>query len=358
MANNNDINPQYQKGRGAQFNPQNAFASQSYIRQFAEGIDDWEDTVAKTEYIPQDSKGIVNNVTSADVPLAYSVNPYQGCEHGCIYCYARPTHEYLGYSAGTDFESKIVVKHNAAALLRDTFSKSSWLPSAISLSGNTDCYQPAERKFKITRDILKVCLEFKNPVSIITKNALIIRDLDILQDMQQLNLVQVFTSITSTNEKLRLQLEPRTSTYADRFKILEILSSNNIPTGIMNAPIIPGLNDTDMHDVLKQASNAGAQWADYTLVRLQGAVQDLFIDWLQKTFPDKANKIIAQIKEFHGGQLGNNDPETRSRGEGNLAAIIDQQFKLFHKKYNYQHTEFAFATQHFTRSKPGQQTLF
>jgi DNA repair photolyase len=358
MADSNDINPQYQKGRGAQFNPQNAFASQSYIREFAEGIDDWENTVAKTEYIPQTSKGIANKVPSIDVPFEWSVNPYQGCEHGCIYCYARPTHEFLGYSAGTDFESKIVVKHNAAQLLVDTFSKATWQPSVISLSGNTDCYQPAERKFKITRELLKVCLEFRNPVSIITKNALILRDLDLLQELQKYNLVQVFTSITSTNEKLRLQLEPRTSTYADRFKILEILSSHHIPTGIMNAPIIPGLNDTDMHDVLQQASAVGAQWADYTLVRLNGAVQELFMDWLQKTFPDKAAKILNQIKEFHGGQLGDNDPATRSRGQGNLAAIIDQQFKLYHKKYKFLTEEFIFDTHHFTRQKPGQMTLF
>jgi DNA repair photolyase len=354
----NDKNDEYTKGRGAQFNPANPFGSQSYIRQFAEGIDDWEQTVAKTNYIQQASKNIADKVENLDLPMAWSVNPYQGCEHGCIYCYARPTHEYLGYSAGADFESKIIVKHNAAELLRTKFTNPTWQAATISLSGNTDCYQPAERKFKITRELLKVCLEFKNPVGIITKNALILRDLDILQEMQKYNLIQVFTSITSTNEKLRLQLEPRTSTYQDRYKILEILSANNIPTGLMNAPIIPGLNDSDMHDVLKRGSDAGAKWADYTLVKLHGSVIDLFTDWLQKTFPDKAAKVLKAIAEIHGENLGNTDHNLKIAAQGNMAEIIAQQFKLYHKKYNYETKELQLNTANFTRGSSGQMSLF
>jgi DNA repair photolyase len=355
---NNDKNNDYVKGRGAQFNPANPFATQSYIREFSEGIDDWEKHAPKTNYLQETSKSIANKVDSKDLPMAWSVNPYQGCEHGCIYCYARPTHEYLGYSAGSDFESKIVVKHNAAELLKAKFMSSSWVPAPISLSGNTDCYQPAERKFKITRELLKVCLEFRNPVGIITKNALILRDLDLLQELQKYNLIQVFTSITSTDEKLRLQLEPRTSTYQDRFKILEILSNNNIPTGLMNAPIIPGLNDSDMHDVLKRGAEAGAKWADYTLVRLQGSVIPLFTDWLQKTFPDRANKILQHIKDTHGGELGSTVPHDRQTGQGSMASIIAQQFKIFHKKYNYETTELQLSTQHFVRVNNGQGSLF
>jgi DNA repair photolyase len=354
----NDKNNEYTKGRGAQFNPANKFATEQYVRDFSEGIDDWERNIPKTDYIPEEAKGVVNKVDSPDVPMLWSVNPYQGCEHGCIYCYARPTHEYLGYSAGTDFESKIIVKHNAAQLLKETFEKASWQPNTISLSGNTDCYQPAERKFKLTREILKTCLEYRNPVGIITKNALILRDLDILQELQKLNLIKVYTSITSTNEKLRLQLEPRTSTYSDRFKVLEILSQHDIPTGIMNAPIIPGLNDADMHDVLKQAKDAGARWAGYTLVRLNGAVQEIFKDWLEKTFPDRANKILNFIADTHGGQLNDSRTKTRMSGEGEMAAIIEQQFKLFQKKFNYQKDSLELNTNHFVRKSSGQMRLF
>ncbi len=354
---NNDKNSEYTKGRGAQFNPKNKFADNTYIREFSEGIDDWEKQAVKTAYLPQQTtEEVAIKVEAFDMPLLWSVNPYQGCEHGCIYCYARPTHEFLGYSAGTDFESKIIVKQNAPISLAETFSKPTWQPTTINLSGNTDCYQPAERKYKVTRELLKVCIEYKNPVSITTKNALILRDLDLLQELQKFNLVQVFTSITSTNEKLRLQLEPRTSTYADRFKILEILSSNKIPTGIMNAPIIPGINDADMHDVLLRAKEAGAQWADYTLVTLNGAVQEIFTDWLEKTFPDRANKVlkhIAEINSKHSTTSG-----VKGHGYGEMASMIAQQFSLYHKKFGFQSKQLQLSTQHFVRKSPGQLSLF
>jgi DNA repair photolyase len=354
---NNDKNTEYTKGRGAQFNPKNKFESNTYIHEFAEGIDDWEKQAIKTSYLEKDTtEPIAAKVDSFDMPLLWSVNPYQGCEHGCIYCYARPTHEFLGYSAGTDFESKIIVKQNAADSLRQIFSQETWQATTINLSGNTDCYQPAERKYKLTRELLKVCLEYKNPVSITTKNALILRDLDLLQELQKFNLVQVFTSITSTNEKLRLQLEPRTSTYADRFKILDILSSNQIPTGIMNAPIIPGINDTDMHDVLQKAHEVGAQWADYTLVQLNGAVQEIFADWLQKTFPDKASKVLKQIAEINSGQALKQG--LSGHGQGQIASIIAQQFSLFHKKFGFQTKPLQLSTHHFVRKQPGQLSLF
>jgi DNA repair photolyase len=346
------------KGRGAQINPKNQFLNQEYVREFAEGIDDWERHTPKTTYLNETADNIAHQVEAPDVPMEWSVNPYQGCEHGCIYCYARPTHEYWGYSAGTDFESKILVKHNAADKLKELFESTTWQPAPISLSGNTDCYQPAERKNKITRAILKVCLEYKNPVGISTKNALILRDLDIIQELHKYNLVQVFTSITSTNEKLRLQLEPRTSTYSDRFKVLEILSSNNIPTGIMNAPIIPGLNDTDMHDVLKRSSEAGAKWAGYTLVRLNGPVVDIFQDWLRKTYPDKADKIINLIKECNDGGMGNLNIGSNLSGTGNVAQIINQQFKLYLKKFNFADGKLQLSTKHFIRKGDIQGSLF
>jgi DNA repair photolyase len=346
------------KGRGAQYNPKNEFEQKEYVREWAEGIDEWEHTISKTEYINTEAKEVVNKVISDDVPMLWSINPYQGCEHGCVYCYARNTHQYWGYSAGADFESKIIVKQNAAERLRATFDKKSWTPSVISLSGNTDPYQPAERKHKITRELLKICLEYRNPVGIITKNALILRDLDILQQLQEKNLVQVYTSITSTDEKLRLKLEPRTSTYADRFKLLEILSKNNIPTGVMNAPIIPGLNDADMHDVLKQASLVGAKWAGYTIVRLNGENANIFNDWVSKTYPDRADKILNHIKSCHGGTTENYSTTNRMKGEGHIAEIIEQQFKLFTNKYNFNKTKLELNTKDFIRAKPGQMELF
>jgi DNA repair photolyase len=354
---NNTPNNEYQKGRGAQYNPKNKFVQNEYTQEWAEAIDDWERDTVKTEYITSQASDVLNKVLSDDVPMLWSVNPYQGCEHGCIYCYARPTHEYHGYSVGTDFESKIIVKQNVAERLKAAFAKPNWIPQVISLSGNTDPYQPAERKYKITREVLKVCLEHRNPVGIITKNALLLRDLDLLQELQKYNLVQVFTSITSTNDKLRLKLEPRTSTYADRFKIIEVLSKNNIPTGVMNAPIIPGINDTDMHDVLRTAHEAGAQWAGYTIVRINGqAAQQLFTDWLHKTFTDRASKVINLIKECHGGELSDSRTKIRMRGEGNIADIIAKQFKLYENKYGFNKTKLTLNSQAFIKPSKGNQS--
>jgi DNA repair photolyase len=348
----------FQQGRGAQFNPDNKFVNEGYVREHAEAIDDWEQEEQKTRYLEDYPKTIVHEVKSPDVGMLFSINPYQGCEHGCIYCYARNTHEYWGYSAGLDFESKIIIKKNAALLLRKKFESKSWQPAPISLSGNTDCYQPAERKMKITRELLKVCLDFGNPLSIITKNALVLRDLDLLQELASKNLVQVFISITATDEKLRRLLEPRTATYKKRFQVLEQLSKSSIPTGIMNAPLIPGLNDMQMHDVLKAASEAGALWAGYTIIRLNGAVGPLFKDWLQTTFADRANKIWGQIESCHGGQVNDSRFGTRMKGEGEFARIIRQQFMLYCRKFHLNEKKQAWNADAFKRIKNGQLALF
>lgn len=290
--------------------------------------------------------------------MAYSLNPYQGCEHGCIYCYARNSHEYWGYSAGLDFESRIVVKHNAPALLRKFFENKNWQPAPISLSGNTDCYQPVERKMKLTRQLLEICLDFRNPVGIITKNALILRDTDLLQELAARNLVCVYTSITAVDEKLRSLLEPRTATYKGRLQVLNTLSKKGIPTGIMNAPLIPGLNDTHMYDTLKAASEAGALWAGYTIVRLNGAIASIFKDWLYKTFPDRAEKVWHQIEACHDGQVNDSRPGTRMQGEGNFAEIIRQQFRLYCRKFHLNETRFEYDLSQFRRLKGGQLELF
>ncbi len=346
------------KGRGAQFNPRNRFLSQEQVQEHTEGIDDWEYENRQTQFIDDKSRTIVNEVKSPDVGMLFSLNPYQGCEHGCIYCYARNTHEYWGYSAGIDFESRIIVKQDAPQLLRNFFLNKNWKPAPISLSGNTDCYQPVERKMKLTRQLLEICLEFRNPVGIITKNALILRDIDLLQELASKNLVCVYTSITGTDEKLRLLLEPRTSTYKSRFQLVESLSHKGIPTGIMNAPLIPGLNDMQMHDVLQTAASAGAKWAGYTIIRLNGKVEMLFKDWLFTCFPERGPKIWNQVKSCHGGQVNDSRFKTRMQGEGPFAHIIRQQFKLFCRKFHLNETSFEYNIADFRRIKKGMPELF
>lgn len=355
---NQDPNERHEKGRGAQFNPHNRFLKNNYVREHSEGIDDWEEEIRKTDYIFDDSRTLVNKVVSPDVGMLYSANPYQGCEHGCIYCYARNSHEYWGYSSGLDFESKIVVKKNAPALLRKFFENKNWQPASISLSGNTDCYQPIERKLKITRQLLEICLEYRNPVGIITKNALVLRDLDLLQELSRHNLAHVFTSITSVSEPLRLKLEPRTTTYKQRFKIIEKLAAEQIPTGVMNAPIIPGLTDSHMHDVLRASADAGALWAGYTIVRLNGSIGPIFKDWLHKAYPDRAQKVWKQIADCHGGQVNDSRFGSRMKGEGQFAEMVRNQFHIYCKKFNLNQAVIPVNTSSFRRLKKGQLPLF
>ncbi len=355
---NQVANGRFEKGRGAQFNPKNRFLTGEYVQEHLEGIDDWEEENRITQIVYDNSKTLVNKVTSPDVGMLYSVNPYQGCEHGCIYCYARNSHEYWGYSAGIDFESRIVVKRNAPSLLRKFFENPNWVPAPISLSGNTDCYQPIERKMRITRALLEICLEFRNPVGILTKNSLVLRDMDIIQELAKLKLVKVLTSITSTDEKLRLAMEPRTATYASRLKVLETFSKAGVPTGIMNAPLIPGLNDMHMHDVLKAASEAGAQWAGYTVVRLNGAIRGIFQDWLNKTFPDRAAKVWHQISECHDGDVNDSRFGNRIVGDGRFAELIRDQFKLYCRKFHLNENKMEYNTDAFRRIKNNQLPLF
>ncbi len=355
---NQVANDRFEKGRGAQYNPKNKFLKGEYVQLHPEAIDDWEEEKRETEYIYDDSKTLVNKVTSPDVGMMYSANPYQGCEHGCIYCYARNSHEYWGYSAGVDFESRIVVKKNAPALLRKFFDNKNWEPATISLSGNTDCYQPIERKMRITRQLLEICLEYRNPVGLLSKNALVLRDLDIIQELAKMNLVRVFSSITSLDEDLRRVMEPRTASYRSRLKVVETLSKAGVPTGIMNAPLIPGLNDMHMHDVLKAAAEAGAKWAGYTVVRLNGAIGGIFKDWLFKTFPDRADKVWHQICECHDGNVNDSRWGNRISGDGKFAELIRDQFQIYCKKFGLNETTMEMNTKDFRRPKVGQLRLF
>ncbi|KQN36805.1 radical SAM protein [Pedobacter sp. Leaf41] len=323
----------YFKGRGAQVNPHNKFLKDVYVKEHDEGIDDWEESDRKTSFILENSKSIVNKVDSPDVGMAYSLNPYQGCEHGCTYCYARNSHQYWGYSAGLEFERKIIVKKDAPLLFKKFLEKKGWDAATISLSGNTDCYQPAERKFKLTRQLLEIALEYKQPIGMITKNSLILRDSDILQEMAKLNLCMVYVSINSLNEDLRQVMEPRTTTAKQRLKIVEELSKAGIPMGVMVAPLVPGLSDHEIPTILKAVANAGAIKSGYTIVRLNGAIGQIFEDWLRKNFPDRFDKVWHMIQSCHGGAVNDSRFGDRMRGEGNIAKMISDNFRL-HARLN------------------------
>jgi DNA repair photolyase len=327
------VEDDYFKGRGAQIKSENRFLKAQYVTDHIEGLDEPLLENPKTQIFEETPKKILNRVDSPDLGFGYSMNPYQGCEHGCIYCYARNTHEYYGFSAGLDFESKIIVKKNAPRLLEQELLKPNWNAVPIMLSGNTDCYQPQEKKFEITRNMLKVLAQYRHPVSIISKNSLVLRDLDILQDLAADNLVHVYISITSLDEELRRTMEPRTASSIKRLKTVEALSKADIPVGIMNAPIIPGLNHHEIPAILKAASEHGALNAGMTIVRLNGSIGKIFEDWLQKNFPDRFDKVWNQICSMHGGNVNDSQYGRRMGGEGNIADAIHQLFRTSKKKY-------------------------
>lgn len=342
----------YFNGRGAQINTSNKFLKNQYVEEYEEGLDEALLSDARTQVFFEHPKKIVNLVKSPDIAGMYSMNPYQGCEHGCIYCYARNSHEYWGYSAGLDFERKIIVKPNAPQLLEKQLMNKRWKVAPIMFSGNTDCYQPLERKLKITCQMLEVLLKFRHPVSMITKNDVILRDIDVLQEMAKLKLVHVMISITSLREDLRLKMEPRTVTARKRLSVIEQLNKAGVPTGIMTAPIIPGLNSSEIPHLIEAAANHGAVTAGYTIVRLNGSIKDIFTDWIYKNFPDAADKVLHQIADVHGGQLNDSRYGKRMGGEGNIADAIKQLFRMAVKKYIPAHDQFEFDLTAFRR--PGE----
>jgi len=355
------INNKISKSRSTGLNIQNRF-EELYIDYHDENIEHqiYDDTFPKidTKFFNDNSKSVLAKNDSPDLGFDYSINPYRGCEHGCIYCYARPSHEYLGFSAGLDFESKIMVKKDAAKLLNHAFMKKPWKPQAIMLSGNTDCYQPVERKLEITRDILKVFLKFRNPVSIITKNALIQRDIDILKQLAEFNLVSVTISITTLNRELSRRLEPRTSVPKKRFETVEIIARNNIPVGINLAPIIPGLNDEEIPSILKTASEAGAIWAGRVMLRLPYSVKELFLEWLKRNYPEKESKILNRIHEIRSGKLSETEFGKRMRGEGELAEAIHKLFDINCEKYGLNKQRIKLRNDLFSRQNHEQIDLF
>lgn len=331
------------KGRGAQINPHNKYRTQQYDQYFSEGIDMYEEENNRTSFIPSQAKTLVHKVDSPDVGMSYSANPYQGCEHGCIYCYARNSHQYWDMSAGLDFEKKIIIKENAPILFKEFISKKEWDFQPIHLSGNTDCYQPIERIQKLTRQILQIARDHGQPISIITKNSLILRDVDILQQLAKENLLKVYVSITSLSEETRKKLEPRTVTATQRLKIVEELSRLGIPTGVNVAPIIPGLTDHEIPAILKRSAQSGALWANYIIVRLNGQIGDIFHDWLTANYPERYNKIWHAIQSCHQGNVNNSTFGQRMKGTGEVAEIIKAAFQLHCRKNQLNTTKFAFA---------------
>lgn len=324
---------EYFKGRGAQIKSQNKFLKAQYVTDHVEGLDEPLFSAPATQVFVENAKKVVNKISSPDLRMMYSLNPYQGCEHGCIYCYARNTHEYYGFNAGLDFESKIMVKKNAPALLEKFLLHPEWNPVPISVSGNTDCYQPLERKFELTRGLLKIFAQYRHPVGMITKNSLVVRDLDLLKDLASDNLVQVYISITTLDEELRRVMEPRTASGLKRLQTVEALAKAGVPVGVMVAPIIPGLNHHEIPNILKAAADHGALTAGMTVVRLNGSIGKIFEDWLRKNFPDRFDKVWNQICSLHGGTVNDSEFGRRMRGDGKHAEIIHQLFSMSKKKY-------------------------
>lgn len=331
------------RGRGAQINPHNKYKTQQYDKYFIEGIDTHDEESNHTLFIPSQAKTLVHKVDSPDVGMNYSANPYQGCEHGCIYCYARNSHQYWDMSSGLDFEKKIIVKENAAILFKDFISKKGWNFQPIHLSGNTDCYQPIERTKKLTRQILQIALDRGQPLSIITKNSLILRDIDILQELAKENLLKVYVSITSLSEETRKKLEPRTVTAVQRLKVVEELSKVGIPTGVNVAPIIPGLTDYEIPAILKHSAQSGALWANYIIVRLNGQIGEIFHNWLTVNYPQRCNKIWHAIQSCHQGNVNDSVFGQRMKGTGEVAEIIKATFHLHCRKNHLNITKFAYA---------------
>jgi DNA repair photolyase len=285
-----------------------------------------------TQFFKDHSQTVISRNDSPDLDFQAGLNPYRGCEHGCIYCYARPFHEYLGFSPGLDFESKIMVKEDAPELLRQELSSPKWQPQVIFMSGVTDCYQPVERKLKLTRRCLEVLAEFRNPVFIVTKNRLVTRDLDVLAELARHHAVSVWLSITTMDSDLRKLMEPRTSPPAARLAAIRELSAAGIPAGVNVAPIIPGLTDHEAPAILKAAAGAGATSAGYTVVRLPYAVAPLFEKWLETHFPDRKEKVLNRLRAMRGGKLYDPDWGKRFGGEGIFAEQISQMFKIARRK--------------------------
>lgn len=343
-------------GRGASGNPANRFERIAYERD--NDSEAPESPQITTEYYKDTSRSIITTNDSPDVPFEASLNVYRGCEHGCVYCFARPTHEYLGLSSGLDFESRIFVKEDAPLLLRKELAKKNWKPQILVVSSVTDCYQPIERKLGVTRRCLEVLLDFRNPVSMITKNRLITRDIDLFKQMNEYHGIAVNISITTLDADLARVMEPRASSPAHRLAAVEELSRAGIPVNVLVAPVVPGLTDHEMPSIIKRARQAGARSAGYVVLRLPYAVKDLFVQWLEDHFPDRKNKILNRIRSLRGGKLYDPTWGKRMRGEGIFADEIRRLFEISIRKAGMNKRSTALSTAAFRNAGDQQIMLF
>ena len=343
-------NPGEIQGRGAASNPGNRFEHEHYV--FTEW-DEPEESSPETVLLKDNSRTIIAYNDSPDVGFDASINPYRGCEHGCVYCFARPNHEYLGFSAGLDFETKILVKQNAPELLRRELMLPSWKPQPLAISGVTDAFQPIERRLKLTRRCLEVLVEFRNPVVIITKNELVVRDIDLLSELARDDAALVFVSVTSLRSDLARQLEPRASQPMRRLSAIEALSKAGIPVGVLVAPVIPGLTDEEMPAILAASRNAGATLAGYVPLRLPFGLGPLFEEWLQIHAAARKEKVMNRVRELRGGRL--NDPRfgSRLRGTGEYANQLAKLFEAACRKHSLNASRPALSVESFRR--PGAQ---
>lgn len=350
-------------GRGSPLSPPNRF-DRLHVEPDDEHRDphDPDEGVSnpQTVFYDDSSRSVVSENDSPDIGLRYSLNPYRGCEHGCSYCYARPTHEYLSLNAGIDFETKIFVKRNAGKLFREWLSKRSTIDEAVILSGVTDCYQPVERRLRITRECIAVAAEMHQPVSIITKNALVTRDLDLLAPMAERKLIHVSISVTTLDAGFARALEPRASAPAARMRAISQLAEAGVPVRVMAAPVIAGLNDSEVPAILEAASKAGATHAAYTFLRLPLAVGPVFLDWLARNRPNEAGKIEGLIRNARGGRLNDSRFGHRFRGEGERAEQIRATFKLFARRFRLDQplADYDFSLFERPSGLPGQRKLF
>jgi DNA repair photolyase len=344
------------RGRGTPENPPNRFERLAYLP-ILESPDDKEHAV-KTQYLKDASRSLVTYNDSPDVGFDASINPYRGCEHGCIYCYARPYHEYLGFSAGLDFETRILVKEDAPELLREELASPKWQPKVVAISGVTDAYQPIERKLQLTRRCLEVLAEFRNPVVIVTKNQLVTRDIDLLKELANFDAAAVCVSVTTLDAELARVMEPRTSTPANRLEAIRTLTEAGVPVRALVAPVIPGLTDHEIPSIIQAASEAGARHAGYVVVRLPHGVKELFERWLEDHFPDRKKKVLNRIRAIRGGKL--NDPNfgSRMRGEGVFAEQINSMFELACRRCGIEFGAPKLSTAAFKRPARPQLSLF
>jgi DNA repair photolyase len=344
-------------GRGTQQNPINRFETMHVEADPDAGIEPGVEAPPGTVFYRDSSRNVLAENESPDVGFRFSLNPYRGCEHGCIYCYARPSHEYLGFNAGLDFERRIVIKEDAPELLRATLAKRSWQPQVIALSGNTDCYQPVERRLRLTRRCLEVLAEFRNPVAVITKSSLVARDADVLARLAAHRGAAVTLSITTLDPDLARRMEPRAATPERRLGAIEALAAAGVPVSVNVAPIVPGLNDNEIPRILEAAAAAGARGAGWILLRLASPTDALFIDWLERNFPERREKVLNRIRETRDGRLSDSKFGRRMRGEGEYARQIGALFAATARRHGLADPRPALDASAFRRPEPHEPQL-